>query len=197
MKRAWWVGIAVAAAFASAAAFAQSPARVRGVITAVEGNVLAVKSREGEDLRIALADNASIGVSRAVKFEDIKPGDYVGTAAMRRPDGALLALEVHFLPPTAAEGHTPWDLEPGSTMTNANVTAMVAATGKRELTLTHKGGSERVIVPDAAPIVRAVPGARADLVVGEYVFVFAQRAADGRLTAARVQVSKDGVRPPM
>jgi len=44
--------------------------------------------------------------------------------------------------------------------------------------------------------VRAAPGVRADLVVGEYVFTVAQAAADGTLSAARVQVSKDGVRPP-
>ena len=47
-----------------------------------------------------------------------------------------------------------------------------------------------------AALVRAVPGARADLVVGEYVFSVAQGAADGTLNATRVQVSKDGVRPP-
>jgi hypothetical protein len=31
---------------------------------------------------------------------------------------------------------------------------------------------------------------------GEYVFVSAQAAGDGALTALRIQVSKDGVRPP-
>jgi len=44
--------------------------------------------------------------------------------------------------------------------------------------------------------VSAVSGFRADLVVGEYVFIGVQAAADGTLSAARVQVSKDGVRPP-
>jgi hypothetical protein len=34
------------------------------------------------------------------------------------------------------------------------------------------------------------------LVPGEYVFCIAQVAPDGKLTAARLQVSKDGVRPP-
>lgn len=34
------------------------------------------------------------------------------------------------------------------------------------------------------------------LVVGEYVFAAAQAGGDGALTAQRVQVSKDGVRPP-
>jgi hypothetical protein len=51
-------------------------------------------------------------------------------------------------------------------------------------------------VPADAPIVRAVPGTRADLVVGEYVFVSAQAAPDGTLRAPRVRVSKNGVRPP-
>jgi hypothetical protein len=44
--------------------------------------------------------------------------------------------------------------------------------------------------------VRTVPGTRADLLPGEYVFVSGQSAGDGSLTALRVQVSKDGVRPP-
>lgn len=92
-------------------------------------------------------------------------------------------------------GHTPWDLTPGSTMTNAKV-GEVQATGKREILLTYKDGAKRVIVPADAPIVRAVPGTRADLVVGEYVFVSAQAAPDGTLRAPRVRVSKNGVRPP-
>jgi hypothetical protein len=80
-------------------------------------------------------------------------------------------------------------------MTNAKV-GEVQATGKREILLTYKDGAKRVIVPADAPIVRAVPGTRADLVVGEYVFVSAQAAPDGTLRAPRVRVSKNGVRPP-
>ena len=91
----------------------------------------------------------------------------------------------------------PWPLAPGSTMTNANVAeALVGATGVRELTLRYKDGEQKIVVPAQAPIVRAVPGARADLKVGEYVFVAAQPAPDGRLTAQRIQVSRDGVKPP-
>ena len=56
--------------------------------------------------------------------------------------------------------------------------------------------ADRLVVPGDAALVRAVPGTRADLVPGEYVFIGAQAAADGVLSAARVQVSKDGVRSP-
>jgi len=105
------------------AADAQTAMRVRGTITSFDGNVLALKSREGQDLKLQLVENATVAVAKPVKFEEFKPGDYVGAAAVKRPDGTLVALEVHFLPPTVPPGHIPWDLQPGSTMTNANVEA--------------------------------------------------------------------------
>ena len=74
--------------------------------------------------------------------------------------------------------------------------ATLQATGRREILLQYKDGAKKVVVPADAPIVRAVPGTRADLVVGEYVFINAQAAPDGTLRAPRIQVSKDGVRPP-
>jgi hypothetical protein len=189
--------IALAAALTLAgAAEAQTTARVRGTITGIDDSMLAVKSREGQDVKLRLADNTTVGVVKAVRFEDIKQGDYVGSTAVKRADGALVALEVHYIPPTAAPGHTPSDLQPGATMTNANVESIVQATGNRELTLKYKDGAQKILVPEGVPIVRAVPGARSDLAVGEYVFVIAQAASDGQLTALRIQVSKDGVKPP-
>lgn len=192
------IGLVVALALGvlvAAVAEAQT-ARLRGTITSVEGNTLSVRSREGENLVLQMPDNVAVAVARAVKFEDIKQGDYVGATTRKQPDGSMVAIEVHYLPPTAAQGQTPWDLEPGATMTNANVAASVAATGKRELTLEFKGGAQKIIVPESAALVRAVPGTRADLKAGEYVFAIVQKGADGKLTAPRIQVSKDGVKPP-
>ena len=184
-------------AVASQGATAQTNVRVRGTITAIDATTLSVKSRSGEDLKLTLADNLGVGVATAVRFEDIKPGEFVGTTAVRGPDGRLVAREVHYLPPNVPSGHTAWDLEPGATMTNANVVeAVVAGTGVREISLKYKDGEQKIMVPPNTPVVRAIPGARSDLKVGEYVFVAAQAAADGKLTALRVQVSKDGVRPP-
>ena len=111
-------------------------------------------------------------------------------------DGTLVALEVHYLAPTVPQGHTPWDLQPGTTMTNANVESAVVAAGNRELTLKYKDGAQKILVPEGVPIVRTVPGSRADLVVGEYIFTAAQAFPDGKMTAQRIQVSKDGVKPP-
>ena len=193
------IGFAVVLALGvlvSTVADAQTTARLRGTITAVEGNMLSVRSREGENLALQLPGNVAVAVAKAIKFEDIRQGDYVGATTRRQPDGSMVAIEVHYLAPSVPQGQTPWDLEPGSTMTNANVAVSVAATDTRELALQYKGGSQKIIVPESAALVRAVPGTRADMKPGEYVFAVVQKSADGKLAAPRIQVSKDGVKPP-
>ena len=193
--------LAVLSTLAGAVAEAQTPMRVRGTITAFEGNVLSVKTRDGKDVKVELADKATVATVQAVKLSDIKAGDGVGATTKSGSDGRLTALEVHVFPasmPIPNEGHRPWDLEPGSMMTNARVTAVVQATSGRELTLSYKDGSQKIHVPEGAPVVTAVPADRSALKPGEYVFFSAEHAADGKMTAAgRIQVSKDGVRPPM
>lgn len=187
-------------AFAAQEASAQTkPMRIRGTVTALDGNVLSVKARDGKDLKITLADNAGVSAAKALTLADIKPGDFVGSATRKGPDGALVAIEVHLFPAAlrgvVPEGHGPWDLEPGSMMTNATMKAMVQSAGKRELTLEYKGGAQKIIVPDGVPIFTTVPADRSLLVPGAYIFTAAQVAADGKLTASRIQVSKDGVKP--
>jgi hypothetical protein len=180
----------------AAGADAQTTTRLRGTITAIDGSTMSVKSRDGKDVKVQLPDTVSVAVAKAIRFEDIKQGDYVGATTTAKPDGTLSAVEVHYLPPSVPEGQGPWDLQPGSTMTNAKVTSIVAAADKRELTLQYKDGTAKIHVPENAPIVRAVPGSRSDLRTGEYVFAAVQTGPDGAMTAPRVQVSKDGIKPP-
>ncbi len=188
-----------ALAVVSAAAFAQTPGRVRGTITAIDGNTLSVKSREGRDLKIELAPNATFAYMKALKLSDIAPGTPLGTSAVKGPDGKIVARELHLFSkdrPIPNEGHRPWDLEPGSTMTNAMVTAMVRSTNGHELTLKYKDGTQQVIVPDNIPIVTAVDGDRSLLVAGQYAVVTVTTDAGGKMSATRVQITKDGVKPP-
>jgi hypothetical protein len=196
MKLRQVIGVLAGIVLVVSAAQAQTNVRVRGTITGIDGKFLSVKSRDGKDLKIELADNVVVAVAKTIRFEDIKQGDYVGATTMPGPNGTQVAVEVHYLAPTTTEGQLAWDLQPGSLMTNAIVASMVSGTGNHELTLRFKDTTQKIVVPVSAALVRAVPGARADLVVGEYVFTVAQAAADGTLNATRVQVSKDGVRPP-
>jgi len=172
-----------------------SPVRVRGTITGLNGNVLSVKARDGKMLEVNLADNVTVGATKRITLADIKAGDYVGVTSMKRPDGTMVAVEVHVLPASVPPGSFPWDLEPGSTMTNANVTAKVDSAKGHELTLDFKTGTQKIFVPDNVPVAATEPGDRSMLKPGESVFMVAQ-STDGKLTASRVQVSKNGVKPP-
>jgi hypothetical protein len=181
---------------ASVVANAQTNVRVRGTITGVAGNVLSVKSRDGKDLKLDMSEKTTVAAAKAITLADLKAGDYVGVTAMKDADGKLIAREVHTIARTVREGHGPWDLEPGSTMTNANVATVVKAGSGHELSLEYKDGSQKIVVPPSTPVVTTVPADRSFLKPGEYVFTSASVDAEGKMTVLRIQVSKDGVRPP-
>lgn len=185
---------------ASSMASAQNTLRVRGTISDFDGTVLSVKSREGENLKLQLTESTTVSYPKAVKLSEIKPGDYIGTTATPDSEGRLVAREVHLFAETArgsGEGHFSWDMEPRSTMTNANLTKMVTAANGQELTLEYKGGTQKILVPEGVPVVTAVPGDRSLLQPGVYVFISVRVAVDGSMTATRIQASKDGIKPPM
>lgn len=197
MKRYLAALLAVAFTLVSAAAAAQTQQRIRGTITALDGNVLSIKSREGKDLKIELTEKASVATARATTLADLKQGTYVGVTTTKRADGALVAVEVHTLAPTVKPGYMAWDLQPGAMMTNANIAAVVESGNGHELAVDYKEGSQKIIVPAGTPIVTTVNADRSALKPGEYVYLNADVAADGKMTmSGRIQVSKDGVRPP-
>jgi hypothetical protein len=66
----------VLALSAGLAAAQQKPMRIRGTITAFDGNMLSVKSREGRDLVIELDEKATVAAVKAITLADFKPGDY-------------------------------------------------------------------------------------------------------------------------
>src|SRR5918992_5338440 len=87
----------------SSLAIAQTPVRVRGTITALSGDVLSVKSRDGKDLQLQLAPDVGVSTAKKATLDELK-GKYVGVPAMNK-DGRLVAVEVHALPPQAKPGH--------------------------------------------------------------------------------------------
>jgi hypothetical protein len=174
--------------------------RIRGEITGVDGLVLQVRTRLGENVTIALDEK--YGVSGVVKADVgmIQPGTYVGTATLPQPDGTQRALEVLVFPEAARgsnEGHYPWDLQPGSMMTNATVAQIVRIDPERRMTLRYKDGEKVIIVPPDAPIVTFEPGDRDLVKVGAHVLITATVRPDGSLSASRITVGKNGLVPPM
>jgi hypothetical protein len=195
--------LSAAFAFAATAVLAQAPdtVRVRGTIQSVDGSTLDVKARDGADVKVKLADNAVIRTVTGKTVADVKQGLFVGITAMPQPDGTQKAVEIHIFPEAArgtGEGHRPWDLMPGSTMTNANVDSEVAISDGKKLVLKYKDGDKTFIVPDNVKVVMFAPGSAADVKPGAKIFIVAaKKLPDGTLEAPGATVSSGGVDPPM
>jgi hypothetical protein len=178
----------------------QAPVRVRGTIERVDGDTYVVKERNGTELKLKLAPKVSVAAVVAASLADIKPGSYVGIAALPLPDGSQKALEVHIFPEAmrgTGDGHRGWDLQPSSTMTNGNVEKATASSDGQVLTLSYKGGEKKIVVPSGVPVVSYVPGNASELKPGARIFIAAAtRQPDGSLMAARVNVGR-GIAPPM
>jgi len=191
-----WVGLSVAAAMAQAA-----PQRhIRGTIQTVGANSLTIATRDGQTVTVALKQPLTVATVKRLDISAIRSGTFIGTAARPGPNGKLVAMEVVVFPESlrgTGEGNYAWDLAPGASMVNANISALVKNSAGRDLTLSYKGGSAKVVVPPDVPIVEPVPAQRSDLKRGVPVFLTPTRAADGSLSTARVIVGKDGVAPPM
>jgi hypothetical protein len=180
-------------------AAAQSTARVRGVLEKVDAKTISVKQRDGDVLAVALPGKLAVNEAFPISISAIQPGSYIGTAAMPKPDGSLEAIEVLVFPEAArgtAEGHRPWDLQPGSTMTNATVEGITSAPRGRTVKLRYKDGEQTVHVAESAPIVTVKPADATLLVPGAKVVVFV-REAGGKPLATQVIVGRDGYMPPM
>ena len=202
LPRALVAALAALTMLGSAASAQQPPTvRVRGTIEAVDGALLAVKSRDGTEMKVRVTDNVAVfGVARTA-ISEIKPGAYIGVSAMPEPDGSQKALAIQIFPEAqrgVAEGFRPWDLRPGRTLTNATVAETVAGVDGQIILVKYKDGEKKVVVPPDTPIVAFVAGDKSELQPGARIIIFsAVRKDDGTLEASRVNVGRDGLTPPM
>jgi hypothetical protein len=177
-----------------------TPSRVRGTIEGVDGDVLSVKSRSGEDVKLHMTgDMRVVGIIK-ISLADIKVGSFVGATTVPGPDGRQNAVEVHVFPEDmrgSGEGSRPYDLRPNSTMTNATVAETVAGNDGHTLMVKYKGGEKKVEVLPDTPVVTYVPADKSDLKAGAKVIAFMKKLPDGSFETNRVSVGRDGLTPPM
>jgi hypothetical protein len=177
------------------AAAQQQTVNVRGQVTAFDGRTISVHARGGGAVEVELPETVNVSGTRAITMADIKPGMALAATTIKRADGATVAIDLRPIPPTAPMGLSPFDLQPGSTMTNAVLEGQVESSSGAELTMNYKTGTVKVLVPPGTPMSQSIPGSRADIKPGETIFIVARVGADGKLSAARVQVSTNGVKP--
>jgi hypothetical protein len=196
------VALAMVAA-SSLSAIAQqppSPSRVRGTIEGVDGDVVAVKSRAGEDVKLHMTSGMRIVGIVKISLADIKVGSFIGTTTVPGADGSQSAVEVHVFPEDmrgTGEGSRPYDLRPNSTMTNATVSESVVGNDGHTLLIKYKDGEKKVLVSPETPVVTYVPGDKSDLKAGAKIIAFVKQLPDGSFESNRISIGRDGLTPPM
>lgn len=195
-------GVALAAAGPGgrpALAQATHPVRYRATIDAANAAGISLITGSGQSLSMKMAADAVILALIPSRLQDIRKGSFIGAAAVPQPDGTQRALEVHVFPEAmrgTGEGHRPFDLQPGSTMTNGTVGAVTGSSGRR-LTVSYQGGAITIVVPPNVPVVTFEPGSLSLLAPGAHVIVIGTQGSDGSLSATRILVGKNGLVPPM
>lgn len=202
MPRLLVASVTAASVLASTAWAQQTPTvRIRGSIESVDGNLLGIKTREGNDVKVRMTDNAAVFAVVKTELSQIKEGSYIGISAMPEPDGTQKAFAVHIFPENqrgAAEGFRPWDARANSTMTNATVAETVKGTDGQNILVKYKDGEKKVVVPPETPIVTFVASDKSEVKAGAKIIIFgAVKKDDGTLEANRVNVGRDGITPPM
>jgi len=192
-----------AAAFAAdpapVPAAAARPTFIRGTVKSLEGDVLTVATREGGTAVVKLVTGWTVTEVKPVSPDAIQPGSFIGTTEVDRPDGSGVSLEVHVFPPGVkmGEGHYPWDLKPGSNMTNGTIDNVVTGVKGREVDVSYPGGDRHVAIPTDIPIVQFGLGDRALVKPGAGLFIAALKGPDGMFVTNRVTTGANGVNPPM
>ena len=189
--------VATALALSGPAVMAQA---LRGTIDKTDGSVITAHARDGDALKLTLAENATIVAVIKASMADIKEGTFIGSAALPQPDGSQKALEVHIFPEQmrgTGEGHRPFAPVPNGTMTNGAV-GMPVVTGvdSHTLVVRYREGEQKIVIPPGVPIVRYELGGKGDLRAGARFTVSAPvKKADGTIEVARINVGRDGVVP--
>ncbi|MGB6200229.1 MAG: hypothetical protein WBF35_11830 [Candidatus Acidiferrales bacterium] len=191
----------------------QNQTRIRAIVVSFKAPTLVVKDEDGDTVSVTVPADLRIMANATATLADIKPGDFVGSAADKGPDGKLHAEEVHIFPEAmrgTGEGHRPMGPDPNRTMTNGTVSGgandpeartmtngtVGAATGSasRTITIEYNGGVQQIEVGPDVPIITLVVGDASLLKPGATVSLVAVRT-DGGLVATRLTAEKDGVKP--
>ena len=189
--------------------------KIVGDVVSVQADRMELKAMDGRTLALRVPDDVRLSARAPADLSLLKEGTFVGTTAVPRADGTLVAREVHIFPESMrgrGEGHRAMDGEPGSTMTNATVSRVgknargtltnatveevATANGGHTLILAYKGGEKTVLVPEKTPIVMVENGERSQLVPGAHVVVYAATGPDGTLSTRRITIGLKGLVPP-
>lgn len=128
----WTMSPAVAAValLAASPALAQSPPRVRGVVTGVNEGSITVKERDGGIVTLKTGADTSYAYVAPSSLDTIRVNDFVG-AAVKGPPSSMVAVELALIPENMRAGRIAyygWDPLPDPTAAQTSETTATSMT---------------------------------------------------------------------
>lgn len=177
--------LAALLAFAGGPSLAQTNSVVSlvGTVDRIDAATISVKAEGGAVEIFKLASDLLVLQSKAVTLADIKPNDFIASAAMRGTDRKLHSTELRIFPEAlrgVGEGQRPMN-DPSQTMTNATVTGVAIVAGSNTVKVRFEGGESELVVDPGVPVTRIDTVDRSLVKPGARVQVRGTRAADGAI----------------
>ena len=147
-----------------------------------------MKTAEGTVETMMLAPNLLVAQNKPAQLTDIKPNDFVASAAVRKADGKLHSTELRIFPEAMrgmGEGQRPMNDERQQTMTNATVTGTAIVGGSNNIKVKFPGGESEMILDPGVPVTMIVAADRGAVKAGAKVRVQGTKA-DGAPQVTRI-----------
>jgi hypothetical protein len=183
--------LGLAAALMSVSALAQGTGgfAVSGSVTEVTATSISITPEGGgAPVVFKLAPNYLVVQNKPATLADIKPDDFVASAAVHGTDGKLHSTELRIFPAAMrglGEGQRPMNDARAQVMTNAVVTGTALADGSNHLKVKFQGGESELTVDPGIPVTRIGTVDRSLVRPGAHVRVQGVRNTDGT-TVSRI-----------
>ena len=173
---------AILATILAAPALAQNTVAVLGTVETLEASSISVNGETGAVETFKLSPNLIVVQNRPATLNDIKPNDFVASAAVRKEDGKLHSTELRIFPDVmrgVGEGQRPMNDARNQTMPNATVTGTAIVGGSNTIRVKFAGGESELVVNPGVPVIAIVPADWSQLKAGMKVRGQGAKSADG------------------
>ena len=156
--RFWLFAIVITTAPTSLLAQGGSVVNVLGTVEKIDSTSISVRDGENEIVEsFKLAPSLLVLQNKMATLAEIKPNDFIASAAVRGADGKLHSTELRIFPDTmrgVGEGQRPMNDARNQTMTNATVTGAVIVNGSNNIRVKFDGGESDLILDPGVPVTR-------------------------------------------
>ena len=185
MRIALILGIFLTIVAAPAMAQGRNTFAVNGTVNTFDATSISVKNDDGGAVEIfQLSPDLLVVQTKPATLSDIKPNDFIASAAVRKEDGKLHSTELRIFPDAmrgVGEGQRPMNDARNQTMTNATVTGTAIVDGSNNLKVQFPGGESELILDPGVPVTAFVPADKSLVKTGAKVRVQGVKTTEGAL----------------